>query len=195
MVTSSRLDRLIAELALIEPVVVDDVVLRQAAVAVLLAPDPDQLLVIRRAERTGDPWSGHLALPGGRREPADRDLLQTAIRETEEETGVVLDPAWRRATLDDLAPQATVLPSIVVRPFVFQLPTIVAAASSSEVAVAQWVPLEWFARPGVFRSLAVESRGQRFTAQGYQLDHGFLWGMTERMVTPIIRRWIAHAEI
>lgn len=170
----------------------DDSARRQAAVAVLLAPDPDQLLVIRRTERTGDPWSGHLALPGGRREPADADLLHTAIRETAEETGVVLDPAWWRATLDDVAPHTDVLPPILVRPFVFRLPSRVDAAASSEVAVAQWVPLEWLAQPGVFRSLAVESRGQRFAAQGYQLDHGFLWGMTERLVTPLLRRWIAQ---
>ncbi len=187
----SRLDRLVAVLASKPPSESDDPALRQAAVAVLLAPDPDQLLVIRRTERAGDPWSGHLALPGGRREPGDADLLDTAIRETAEETGVALDRDWWRATLDDLAPHTAVLVPIVVRPFVFQLPHRVDAASSNEVAEAQWVPLEWFAQPGVFRSLAVESRGQRFTAQGYQLDHGFLWGMTERMVTPIVRRWIS----
>ncbi|MEO5826882.1 MAG: CoA pyrophosphatase [Gemmatimonadales bacterium] len=190
----SRLDRLVAELASRPPVVTDDPALRQAAVAVLLAPDPDQLLVIRRTERTGDPWSGHLALPGGRREPGDADLLHTAIRETAEETGVNLERTWCRATLDDLAPHTAVLPAIVVRPFVFRLPSRVDAGSSSEVAVAQWVPLEWLAQPGIFRSLAVESRGQRFTAQGYQLDHGFLWGMTERMVTPIVRSWMALGE-
>ncbi len=161
----------------------------------MLAPDPDQLLVIRRTERAGDPWSGHLALPGGRREPADADLLHTAVRETAEEIGVVLDLAWWRATLDDLAPHTPVLPPLVVRPFVFQLPAGVEAALSNEVAVAQWVPFEWFAQPGVFRSLALESRGQRFQAPGYQLDHGFLWGMTERIVTPMVRRWIALGGI
>lgn len=187
----SHLDRLVAEFAATQPVVAGALPPRQAAVAVLLAPDPDQLLVIRRTERAGDPWSGHLALPGGRREPGDADLLHTAIRETAEETGVVLNRAWWRATLDDLAPQTAVLPPLVVRPFLFQLPNRLDAASSSEVASAQWVPLAWFAQPGVFRTLAVESRGQRFDAQGYQLDHGFLWGMTERMVTPIVRRWMA----
>lgn len=187
----TRLDRLVAELASTPSVLSGERGVRQAGVAVLLAPDPDQLLVIRRTERAGDPWSGHLALPGGRREPDDSDLLHTAIRETAEETGVVLDPVWWRATLDDVAPQTALLLPILVRPFVFRLPSRVDAASSSEVAVAQWVPLELFAQPGVFRSLAVESRGQRVTAQGYQLDHGFLWGMTERMVTPLIRRWSA----
>lgn len=190
----SRLDRLVAELASSPTVVSDDFALRQAAVSVLLAPDPDQLLVIRRTERSGDPWSGHLALPGGRRELSDIDLLHTAIRETAEETGVMLDRAWCRATLDDLTPHTAVLPSIVVRPFVFRLPARVEAASSNEVAVARWVPLELFGEPGVFRSLSVESRGQRLTARGYQLHHGFLWGMTERMVTPIVRSWMALGE-
>ncbi|MGH7466016.1 MAG: NUDIX domain-containing protein, partial [Longimicrobiales bacterium] len=62
---------------------------REAAVAILVRPrDALELLLIRRAELHGDPWSGHIALPGGRRAPDDADLLATACRETEEEVGV-----------------------------------------------------------------------------------------------------------
>ena len=59
-----------------------------AAVAVIVAPDPDAVLLIRRAERSGDPWSGHIGLPGGRLDPADQSLRDTALRETREETGL-----------------------------------------------------------------------------------------------------------
>ena len=64
----------------------------ETAVALVLAPGSMGLeaLFIRRAERADDPWSGHIALPGGRREPGDADRLATAVRETREEVGVTL---------------------------------------------------------------------------------------------------------
>jgi 8-oxo-dGTP pyrophosphatase MutT (NUDIX family) len=61
-----------------------------AAVALVLVPHPDSLLLIRRAERSGDPWSGQVGLPGGRRDPDDATLLSTAVREAVEEVGVHL---------------------------------------------------------------------------------------------------------
>ena len=66
---------------------------RTAAVAVVLRPGTDspEVLLIERTRVEGDPWSGQMALPGGRRDAADRSLLETAVRETREETGVALD--------------------------------------------------------------------------------------------------------
>src|SRR2546421_732987 len=79
---------------------------RPAAVSLVLVEGPRgvDLLLIRRAERPDDPWSGQIALPGGRQDPDDVDLLATAARETREETGVELASAERLAVLDDLAP-------------------------------------------------------------------------------------------
>src|SRR6202008_3083129 len=90
----------------------------QAAVAVILVPASDDLeaLFIRRAEAAGDPWSGHIALPGGRRHLSDADLLRTAVRETLEETGIELPPDARLGELDEFMPLSRHLPRIVVRP-------------------------------------------------------------------------------
>ncbi len=186
---SSALDRLFRELAQQAPVRADFPDRPHAAVALLLAPDPDRMLLIRRAERPGDPWSGQLALPGGRREPRDPDLLHTAIRETAEETGLVLDREWHRADLDDLAPITPVLPPIVVRPFAFQLAEALAAGLSAEVADASWVPLATLAGEGVYRPASIDVRGVPRIVEGYHLESGLLWGMTERIVTPILDRW------
>ncbi|MBK7595362.1 MAG: CoA pyrophosphatase [Gemmatimonadetes bacterium] len=186
---SALLDRLFAELAQQPPVRVDLPEHPHAAVALLLAPDPDRLLLIRRAERVGDPWSGQLALPGGRREAHDVDLLHTAIRETAEETGLHLDRQWHRADLDDLAPMTPVLPPIVVRPFAFQLAEALAAGLSAEVAGVAWVPLATLAAPEAYRDAEIDVRGVPRIVRGYHLEDGLLWGMTERIVTPVVARW------
>jgi 8-oxo-dGTP pyrophosphatase MutT (NUDIX family) len=185
----SRLDELIAEVAARESVRVLEPGRPEAAVALLLIARPDRLLLIRRADRIGDPWSGQLALPGGRREVIDEDLLATAIRETREETGLLLDRSWHVATLDDLAPRTLTLPPILVRPFVFRLEVEQAPSLSDEVAHAGWVELAFLAEPGIFRPTPVSVRGTELTVEGYHLPEGFLWGMTERIVTPIIQRW------
>ena len=155
----------------------------------MLVAAPDRLLLIRRAERAGDPWSGHLALPGGRYHAADADLLATAIRETQEETGIHLERDWCRAQLDDLVPRTPTLPPIVVRPFVFLVPEAVTPGVSSEVGYSTWLPLAHLVADGVFRARPVVIRGESRVVEGYQLPEGFLWGMTERILSPILMSW------
>ncbi|MBF0196878.1 MAG: NUDIX domain-containing protein [Planctomycetes bacterium] len=62
----------------------------KAAVALIQARDSSEILILKRAEHPNDPWSGHLALPGGRYEEEDQDLCATSIRETYEECGLTL---------------------------------------------------------------------------------------------------------
>lgn len=183
------LDRLLEALAQRRPLESSSPDRPQAAVALVLAPDPDQLLLIRRADRTGDPWSGHLALPGGRRQEADRDLLTTAIRETAEETGVQLERQACRAQLDDLVPQIRVLPPIMVRPFLFRLPDAVVARQSDEVVEASWVALADLTAAGVYGERSVAVGGVTRSVWGYDLPAGIVWGMTERILTPVLDLW------
>ena len=187
------LERLVTRLHQRDPLRTTEAGRPQAAVALLLAPAPDQLLLIRRAERDGDPWSGHLALPGGRHQAADPDLLATAIRETEEETGVRLERSWCRAELDDLVPRTPTLPPIMVRPFVFLLERAIPPGVSNEVVHAAWLPLAELVADGVRGPRTIEIRGEPRVVEGYHLPEGFLWGMTERIVTPVLAAWQASA--
>jgi 8-oxo-dGTP pyrophosphatase MutT (NUDIX family) len=157
-----------------------------AAVAVILAPDPDSILLIRRAEREGDRWSGQIAFPGGRWSPGDSDLAHTARRETMEEVGVDLSKYPVLATLDDLAPRTPVLPPILVRPFVFALPEAGPLIPNAEVAGAWWVPLDTLLEPDLLRPMELERYGTLVRGSGYHLKHGVLWGMTERILTPLL---------
>src|SRR5215203_3343198 len=95
---------------------------RRAAILLtmrLRADGEPEVLMIKRAEAEGDPWSGHIALPGGRMEPGDADLSITAVRETWEETGVDVARDGRLlGHLDDISPRTPALPPIVIRPYV-----------------------------------------------------------------------------
>jgi len=162
-------------------------VLRWAAVAVVLVPGPDSLLLVRRAERSGDPWSGQMALPGGRRE-ADEDLLFTAIRETEEEVGLVLPPESLVGVLDDLAPRTPVLPPIAVRPYVFSLDRRAPVDRiSEEIAATHWVPLATLLSEDAYASAEVMVRSQQLRVPAFRLEEGTVWGMTERILSDLLK--------
>ena len=158
----------------------------QAAVAVLLAPADAglDLLLIRRAEREGDPWSGQMGLPGGRRDDADANLVATAMRETREEIGVDLAAAELLGQLDDLAPTIQHLPRMLVRPYVFALERPPSFALSDEVAETVWAGMHDLRERLVEETL--EIRDWRRTVQGYRIGPNLVWGMTERILTPFL---------
>jgi 8-oxo-dGTP pyrophosphatase MutT (NUDIX family) len=183
----SRLDLLAARLAARTPRLIDAPDRPRAAVAVVLAPDPDSVLLIRRADRAGDRWSGHLAFPGGRWSSEDTDLVATARRETGEEVGLELLSDSLIATLDDLAPRTSMLPPILVRPFVFLLPAPrPQPVLNPEVAEAWWAPLDLLLAPGVFGPVEFARYGTLVRTMGYHLEAGVLWGMSERILTPLL---------
>ena len=160
-----------------------------AAVAVILHDGDDglEVLFIHRAVRVGDTWSGQIAFPGGRREPADPDLLTTAIRETLEEIGVDLSSAERLGVLDDLYPRTPILPPVVVRPFVFALTAHPPIVISSEVQSAFWVPFRALQAPGVRGTITVDHPGiPGQVLPAYTLGNRTIWGMSERILTPLI---------
>src|SRR5690242_21190936 len=127
-----------------------------------------------------------MALPGGRYEAGDRDLEATAVRETREETGVDLLGAERLGALDDLHPRTSVLPPVVVRPFVFALTHRADLVPSDEVQRAFWLPLGRLSEPGVRREVTLTLRGGTLTLPAYSVDSELIWGMTERIITPFV---------
>jgi 8-oxo-dGTP pyrophosphatase MutT (NUDIX family) len=170
------------------PQVVDAPDARPAAVALALLESPIglEILLILRAVRADDPWSGQIALPGGRYDAGDPNLEATAVRETREETGVDLSDAERLGVLDDLHPRTPMLPPVVVRPFVFALARRVALVASDEVQRAFWLPLARLSEPGVRREVTLTVQGAVRTFPAYLVDEELIWGMTERILTPFL---------
>jgi 8-oxo-dGTP pyrophosphatase MutT (NUDIX family) len=167
---------------------------RRAAVAVVFRELPSadvtalEVLMILRAERTGDPWSGQVALPGGRQDPSDATLIDTAIRETLEETGVDLTrDAVILGTLDELRPRTPVLPPIIVTPIVAVVRHDVSLTTSDELAEAFWVPLDQFRDPMIARESTVRVRGEERVVSSYVLGPHVVWGMTERILRNLFR--------
>ncbi|NIP82698.1 MAG: NUDIX domain-containing protein [Gemmatimonadetes bacterium] len=159
--------------------------LSEAAVLLALRPtDPLELLLIERAEKEGDPWSGHMALPGGRREPDDGDLLATALRETREETRIDVSRDAVLGGLDELRPGARRRFSIVVTPFVAVVPlSTEAVPAPNEVETALWVPLPHLASDEAVDEILIdlEEESLAFPALSYQ-DY-IIWGLTHRILT------------
>ena len=158
----------------------------QAAVSLILREDQGSahLLIIKRAERSGDPWSGHLALPGGRAEPRDADLLATAARETREEIGInLIDGGRFIGQLPLIAPTNPLLPKIEITPFVALAPPSLSIQLSNEVEAAFWVSITQLRRDGLSTELSVRYGDLLIKRSAYRSEGGPIWGITERIIT------------
>ncbi len=165
---------------------------RIAAIALILLELDESLefLLIERATREGDPWSGHMALPGGHHDPTDSDLGATAERETLEEVGLDLRAHGERVgRLTDTTPVRGV--PLAVRPYVYLLGARPTLLLSSEVRKALWVPVAPLLS-GVGHTTHTFSRGeQRFEFPAWDIDGHRVWGLTYRVLDEFFRRFNA----
>jgi len=164
---------------------------RKAAVALIFRSGADgqpELLFIKRADYPGDPWSGQVAFPGGREEPGDSSLADTATRETREETGIDLSRGGTFiGTLDDLRPRINRLPDVIVRPYVVLLDHWEPLILSQEVALAFWIPLAALRESGSWRDTQVLARGIQINTRAFHHEGHIVWGMTERILGQLLK--------
>lgn len=156
----------------------------QAAVAAIFHPRPKglHLLFIERAAHPTDPWSGHIAFPGGTAEPGDRDLKDTAERETREELGLDLRCARYLGRIDDVT--GATLP-IQVACFAYAICRGVAFAPNDEVCAAFWTPFAHLTDPGRRRVLDLEGWRDMPAIDLLGPNRPVLWGLTYRMVAQL----------
>lgn len=158
---------------------------RRAAVAAVLRPGAldTELLLIRRAEREGDPWSGHMALPGGHLQAGDADLLATALRETQEEVGVDLREHELLGALDEHPAMAHgKFTGIVIAPFVFALRKDVELQPNYEVADLIWASLGRMARGESAAVKELQRDGRLVRFPGFGVGEHVVWGLTHRVL-------------
>jgi 8-oxo-dGTP pyrophosphatase MutT (NUDIX family) len=163
--------------------------MNRSAVAIIRAPVNGEscLLMIRRAQRTGDPWSGQMAFPGGRRESSDASLLATAQRETREEVGVDLCglPAIVCRQSELVTRSHRSWRPQVVTPFLFDLAAPPATTAGEEAERVVWVPVDLFSTPASTLAWPLGPLTLRFPA--YHLDDGSIWGLSLMMIRGLSR--------
>lgn len=167
------------------PLCLDDEPARAAVAAVLReGPSGPEVLLIRRAQRDGDPWSGHMAFPGGRQDASDADPLATALRETREEVG--LDLALHAEVvgrLDDITAMARgKRAGLVVSPFVFALLGEPELTLSDEVDAVHWAPIEPMRRGETSTTFAYSGPEFALDLPGFRVGDEIVWGLTHRML-------------
>ena len=172
-------------LALRTPLRVEERASTRAAVAVILREgDGDlELLFIRRAEHEDDPWSGHISFPGGRAEPGDGELMDTAARETAEETGLDLRrDAELLGRLDEIRAMARGRPlDLTVAPFVFRLRRPAEVVPNHEVVSLHWLPLDRLLDPRTRSTMDYPRGGATLELPCLRMEDLVIWGLTYRM--------------
>ncbi len=164
--------------------------MKRSAVAMILQIRAGELniLMIKRAERKGDPWSGHMAFPGGRMDPEDRNGFAAAVRETEEEVGLRLGPEDRCiGRLSDLnaRPHKGAF-GMAVSPFVFHLEREVTFIPNYEVAEVVWVPLEFLLDTDNREQMVWERTGVKIPLPCYFYEGRRIWGLSLAMLDELM---------
>ena len=159
---------------------------RRAGVALILKALGKDLsvLFIQRAVREEDPWSGHIAFPGGHYDRSDADVLQTVVRETKEEVGISLTPSNCVSQLPFEKPYMSDQPTdLVVLPHVFVLTHEPDINVNHEVSEVIWVPLAPLASGELITHKTVHFNRNEYQLPGFLLNNKqFVWGLTYRIL-------------
>jgi len=165
--------------------------LARSAVGLYLSDQHDEgvsVLMIKRADREGDPWSGHMAFPGGRKDPGDASTLATAKRETSEEVGFEPDAHGRLlGRLSDIATQPRLRGSaMIITPYVFRLDALPELVTNHEVADVVWVPLGFLADRGNRQKMRWSPNGIPIELPCYLYREKRIWGLSLMMLDELL---------
>lgn len=162
----------------------------RAAVAAVLRPQgtETELLFIRRSDNPRDPWSGHMAFPGGRAESDEKDTRITAERETWEELGFHLSESARlNGRMSDILATAKGrhLP-LVITPWIYSVEEPPLIQPNHEVAEALWVPMSFFRDPKNRSHFDYRFAGISLRLPCYHYEGRKIWGLTLKMVDELL---------
>jgi 8-oxo-dGTP pyrophosphatase MutT (NUDIX family) len=159
--------------------------LRFAAVSMILRDRKSpSVLLIERARRADDPWSGQIALPGGKMQDGDISARATAVRETKEEVGIDLDGAADFLGYGEVTRTHTGTMDVV--PSVFALNREVEVRPNEEVASFRWIELEDLLAPRARTNHQFGYEGKVVQMPAYAVGGYVVWGLTYRILTSML---------
>ena len=169
----------------------DPVPSKRAAVAITVRSGVSgpEILMIQRAVRQGDPWSGHMGFPGGRKDESDASDMACAKRETREEIGFDLDiygelvcqlsdvnTGWRADR-----------PEMLVAPFVFKVGSKPVFELNHEVDDTLWVPLSFLLNDANRSRHQWDWRGEVLESDAFTFDDRLIWGLSLMMIDELLQ--------
>lgn len=165
---------------------------QRAAVCMVVDERPGlgpAVLMIKRAERTGDPWSGQMAFPGGKHDTDDEHITATALREFEEELGTTAASLQRFGRLSDILarPYRPMQKPMVVSPLLFSSSAEITPEPNEEVADVLWVPLSLFADVQARQEMQWQRNGVPLRLPCYFYEGKRIWGMSLMMLDELMR--------
>lgn len=157
----------------------------EAAVSIIKCLLPrESILLLRRKKNPRDPWSGHFAFPGGRREVEDETIFATCLRETYEETGIMLDDTLLRTKFNVTPAGRNVQAPILVQPFLFELesrPSV--TIETAEIESYFWLETARF-RDKKQHTIVEVLPARKYPV--YPLDDYYLWGFTYGLLCSLL---------
>ena len=164
---------------------------KRAAVAISVRSGVSgpEILMIQRAVRQGEPWSGHMGFPGGRKDESDASDMACAKRETREEIGFDLDiygelvcqlsdvnTGWRADR-----------PEMLVAPFVFKVGSTPVFELNHEVDDTLWVPLSFLLNDANRSRHQWDWRGEVLESDAFTFDDRLIWGLSLMMIDELLQ--------
>jgi 8-oxo-dGTP pyrophosphatase MutT (NUDIX family) len=161
---------------------------RPASVLALFYPVGGEihLLFIQRTSPPGDRHGGQISFPGGSADPSDRDAAHTALREAEEEVGVLPE---RIELIGELTPLYIPVSNFLVNPFVgFTASRPEFILQESEVARVLELPLSGFYRKEViaYRDKRLYNGVVLKEVPHWEVAGESVWGATAMMVGELV---------
>ena len=159
--------------------------LTRCGVAAIVSPSEQglQVLLMRRAKRPGDPWSGDMSFPGGRQQGSDLSTQATAIRETCEEIGLSLDQASCIGRFSDVMTRKHEhWRPMIVTPWLFWLETKAETTTNHEAVETVWVPLDFLCDEKNRKKMDWNLFGAKLKMPYYRYQDHRIWGLTLLML-------------